>query len=243
MVLFLTSSPTGPLDNSRVVEGLDNMNNFAENLKKYWKADSKVLYMTATPLDTALNDEILAGMKELFTKEGLAYSAFDVCDVRMGDIVKSVLHSYDVIIIGGGHVPTQNRYFAGLTLRDKMIGYDGMVIGISAGAINATDVVYSQPELEGEAVEKFYVKFCKGLNLTKIKVLPHYQMTKDKVIDGMKLFEDITYKDSMTHEFIAIPDGSYILGDNGVETVYGEAYMIKDGVLTQICKEGETYQF
>ena len=35
--VFLTSSPTGPLDGRRPVEGLDEMNDFVVNLKKYWK--------------------------------------------------------------------------------------------------------------------------------------------------------------------------------------------------------------
>ena len=44
MVVFLTSSPTGPLDNSRFVDGVDEKNYLIENLKKYWKDDMKCLY-------------------------------------------------------------------------------------------------------------------------------------------------------------------------------------------------------
>lgn len=32
MAIFLTSSPTGPLDNSRKVDGLDKMNHFVDQL-------------------------------------------------------------------------------------------------------------------------------------------------------------------------------------------------------------------
>lgn len=35
MILFLTSSPTGPLDQSYRVEALDYKNHFVENLKHY----------------------------------------------------------------------------------------------------------------------------------------------------------------------------------------------------------------
>ena len=37
MIVFLTSSPTGPLDGKRKVEGFDEKNQFPENLRKYWK--------------------------------------------------------------------------------------------------------------------------------------------------------------------------------------------------------------
>ena len=43
MVVFLTSSPTGPLDNSRFVDGVDEKNYLIENLGKYWKENMKCL--------------------------------------------------------------------------------------------------------------------------------------------------------------------------------------------------------
>ena len=64
-------------------------------------------------------------------------------------------------------------------------------------------------------------------------------MVKDFYLDGLRLFEDITYKDSYGHEFVALPDGSYILSVDGVETIWGEAYLIKDGMIEQICEEGQ----
>ena len=59
------------------------------------------------------------------------------------------------------------------------------------------------------------------------------------MLDGMRLIEDITFADSMTHEIIAINNGSYITVDESGETLYGEAYSIKNGVMKQICRDGE----
>ena len=63
---------------------------------------------------------------------------------------------------------------------------------------------------------------------------PHYQEIKDDVLDGMKVFEDIAYPDSMGKTFYAIPDGTYLFIDDCVEELRGEAYRIKDGVMTEI---------
>ena len=41
--------------------------------------------------------------------------------------------------------------------------------------MNSADIVYSQPEEEGEAVDPAYQRFLTGLNLTKTNLLPHYQ--------------------------------------------------------------------
>ena len=38
---------------------------------------------------------------------------------------------------------------------------------------------------------------------------------------------------------IALNNGSYIVMENGVETLYGDAYSIKDEAQKQICIDGE----
>ena len=242
MVVFLTSSPTGPLDNSRFVDGVDEKNYLIENLKKYWKDDMKCLYITATPDDFELNDRIRGDMFRLFEKSGFKTSAFDVLDRRTGNIPEEYLNMYDALFLGGGHVPTQNAFFTDICLRGKIKSFRGLVLGISAGTMNAADMVYAQPEEAGEAVDPNYVRFMPGLGLTDINILPHYQMVKDFELDGMRLYEEITRGDSFGNEFLVLPDGSYVLIEGGKAALMGEAYEIAEGVLTQMCSDGETVE-
>ena len=100
-------------------------------------------------------------------------------------------------------------------------------------------LVYAQPEEEGEAASREYRRFLPGLGITKTMLLPHYQMVKDDVLDGMKLFDEITLPDSVGRRFYAIPDGSYLLGRDGRETLYGEAWLIENGKMRQVSKENE----
>lgn len=241
MIVFLTSSPTGPLDGSRCVDGLDKMNRFPERIRKYWKDNSRCLMITAFPDNDAANDEMQQFFGNTFRKEGFSVAAFDIWDGRTTDYSEETLKSYDVIILGGGHVPTQNAFFKRIGLREKMQGFDGIIMGISAGTMNSADLVYVQPEECGEAADPNFVRYTTGLGLTKTNILPHYQMVKDYYLDGMRLFEDITYGDSYGKRFLALCDGSYLLGVNGEETVYGEAYLISDGQIMQICREDEMY--
>jgi dipeptidase E len=135
-------------------------------------------------------------------------------------------------------VPTQNAFFRKIGLRELMKDYDGIVVGISAGSMNSADAVYSHPEEEGEAVDPDYRRFLPGLNLTKVMLLPHYQNEKDTLLDGLRVYEDIAFPDSMGRTFYAIPDGSYLFIDSGREELRGEAYMIRDGVMSRIAPEG-----
>lgn len=241
MTVFLTSSPTGPLDKSRLVEGLDSKNNLVVNLKRRWKENARCLLIASAPAETAFTDMMRDHMKDALLVSGLSVSEFDTWDDRTKDFSADVLKSYDVVFLGGGHVPTQNAFFKRIHLRETMTMFGGLVVGISAGTMNSADVVYAQPELEGESVNPEYQRFISGLGLTRINVLPHYQMIKDAVLDGQRVFEDITYADSMGRCFYALVDGSYIISCGGIEIIYGEAYRIADGKIEKICDEGWTF--
>ena len=118
--------------------------------------------------------------------------------------------------------------------------YPGVIMGVSAGSMNAADIVYAQPEEPGEAVDPDYRRFIPGLGLTDKNILPHYNMVRDNILDGRRLFEDISYADSHGHTFYVLPDGSYILEAEGTSTLYGEAWKLQDGVMEKICADGES---
>ena len=63
-------------------------------------------------------------------------------------------------------------------------------------------------------------------------------MVKDHVLDGMRLFEDITFGDSCGQTFRVLADGSYILETAQEAWLYGEAWVIRDGVMHKICQDG-----
>ena len=242
MVLFLTSSPTGPLDNSRPVRGVDHKNHLRENLREYWRENARCILVSASPADDPFNDRICGEMRWLLEESGFSCGIMDVWDDRMAELTAEQLHGYDVVILGGGHVPTQNEFLHRIALRGKLRGFRGIVMGISAGTMNCADVVYAQPELPGEAEDPRYVRFLPGLGLTDINILPHYQMVKDWLLDGQRLYEDITYADSFGREFLAMPDGSYVLVRDGIPEIWGEAYRISDGSCSMICRDGEVLQ-
>lgn len=169
---------------------------------------------------------------------GLSVSSVELCDDRSLNFAND-LTAFQVLVLTGGHVPTQNRFFKNIRLRERLSDYNGLVVAWSAGSMNCANLVYAGPELEGEAVDPLFRRWIPGLGLTSINIFPHYQALKDDYLDGLRLIEDITFADSMGHEFIALNDGSYILIDGGHETLYGEAYRIKDGQISQICKDNE----
>lgn len=241
MILYLTSSPTGSYRSDEPVDyqGFNPANDMVENLKKDWIDSARCLLIAADPDSFHQNDEMRSYFEKILKETGLSISGLDLCDGRNGREMAMRLTEYDMIILGGGHVPTQNAFLHHTGLTGRMKDFKGIVMGISAGSMNCAETVYAQPELPGESISMTYQRYLKGLGLTRCNVLPHYQAVKDDILDGKRLMEEITYPDSIGQHFYAIPDGSYILQRGGVPKICGEAYVIEEGTIHQICRNGE----
>lgn len=252
MKVFMTSSPMGAYRSTEApsFKGLDPANGLVEELLSYWREDSRCLLISAFPDEYSVNDHMREDFERIFRETGLSIECMDLCDRRNGRDIVSKLGSYDMVILGGGHVPTEKAFFDEIGLRDALLGgngrdtngWDGIVMGISAGSMNCADIVYAQPEMPGEAVDPSYQKFIQGLGLTDINVLPHYQAVKDDRVDGRRLMEDITYPDSIGRAFYAIVDGSYVLQTEDRKEIRGEAYRIADGQIRKVCEYGEVLE-
>lgn len=241
MIAYLTSHIGGSYktDGRRIPTKLSTDNRFLDNLRNHWKNDSDVLIISADPNDIEINDNILNIYAAAFPMSGLSIKRINIIDKRNAYLTHDIA-DYDVVILVGGHVPTQNLFFEEIQLKDYLHCFDGILIGISAGSMNSAEIVYAQPELEGESVDKDYKRFLPGLGITSLMILPHYQNTKDEVLDGKRLYEDITYPDSYGRKFYALVDGSYLLIEDNTATLFGEAYLIKDGDINQVCEKDQS---
>ena len=234
MITFLTSSPC-IYGAPRAV--LTPENGFLDRLRSCWMPSPRCLFIAAAPDDPAFTDRVADEMAAAFAEAGLGFGELTKLDRRNWRDAQLLIWKSDFIILSGGHVPTQNAFFREIGLRELLQNYQGVVLGISAGTMNAADRVYIQPEEPGESVPEFQ-RFGQGLGITKLNVLPHYQMVRDKYLDGRRLFEDITFADSYGECFYAFPDGTYLLVRDGRTILYGEAYRIADGVMERISNPG-----
>lgn len=240
--LYLTSSPIGTYRAEGVdYSGLNPKNGLIDALKEDWPAQpARCLFIAANPDDCEQNAAIADDFAKRLNESGLRVDAFDVCDAANPETPVRRLTDYDFLLLGGGHVPTENDFFREIGLFERIRDYRGIVMGISAGTMNCAEIVYAQPELEGEATDPDYRRFIPGLGLTPCQILPHFQSVKDDILDGMRLFEDITFADSFGNAFIAIPDGSFVLQRDGLPILRGKGYLVAEGQIAQICEDGET---
>lgn len=235
MITFLTSSPFRE-DTDR--PSFSNLNGFVDRLRGCLPPNPRCLYICSSPDRPDLNCRFGADLFMAFANSGIHFRSYEVLDSRNAHQAPQLISNSNLIVLAGGHVPTQNAFFQRIGLRQLLQNYTGVVMGISAGSMNSADVVYSQPEEPGESSAD-YQRFFPGLGLTYVQILPHYQQVRDAWLDGKRLYEDITYADSVGHTFYAIPDFSYIVDDGRFATLFGEGYRIQNGILERLTSHGD----
>ena len=219
-------------DGNRIAKNFGNNNKILDNIKKYVKKYENFLFVASNEFDNEATDVYANVTFESFNMT-LPFENYYILDSRTEDIADELIQKADLIFLCGGHVPTQNKFFNNINLKEKIKSTNALIIGGSAGAMNMADTVYCPPELEGEAIDPKFNKVYKGLGLTNINVFPHYDELKDYPVDEIHVIKEIVIPDSFKYDIYAINNGSYILIDDK-NYLYGEAYLIKDGKIEKI---------
>ena len=245
MTLFLTGSPT------RFGEPYFTQDNgFRAEVQAALAAVTgpnrkpRVLLVSAAPDDRGFTDSVKKGMSDCIHASGIGTEKIVMLDRRNAAKAPELVHWADWIILCGGHVPTQNRFIHEIGLKELMKGFDGVVMGCSAGSMNCADYVYSHPELPGEARDPQYKRWLRGLGLTNINLVPHFEQVRYALVDGLRLFEDVAFPDSWGHRFYTFRDGGYVIQKKGRPAeLRGEAYEITRGAMRRISEENKSYSF
>lgn len=249
MITFLTSSfLIHESINETITHKLDEANGFVEQLRKYWKENTRFLIFASDPSDERLAECLMVETQQAFALAGFSISAMrcfnykSIEEYRLKngcssenaakEALKEAIEWADVFYLSGGHVPTENAFMKECDLKglinDREL-FDGIFLGLSAGSMNTADEVYLTPERPGEGSDPDFVRFSDGLGLTTINMVPHYQWLKSVVLDGKKLIDEIVAEDSRDREIYLIPDGSYFMIRNGITEFFGEGLIMENG--------------
>ena len=237
MTLFLTSSPCIYKHSPAT---LNPANGFFKRIRSKLPPAPRTLFVASSPADHDKTDFYSGDMAGAFERAGIPMTGWQILDDLTADRARELVAWSDFIILMGGHVPTQNAFFNKIGLRELLKGYPGVIMGISAGTMNAAETVYAQPEEPGESSPSFR-RFYPGLGLTTVNICPHYQevIEKNMTVDGIPIYPDITAADSMGHTFHIFPDGTYLYRDEQEYAIYGKCLRMKDGILELLSEDGE----
>lgn len=236
MTLFITSSP---FDTEAAFPQFWEKNGFGERLRQALPENPKVAFVASSPEDHEAMCRFGADVFCALRSAGIYPESYTVLDGQNQEDAAEIVSFSDLLVLAGGHVPTQAAFFEEIGLGSLLQDYPGVLLGISAGSMNMAKTVYAQPEEEGEAVDPEYPRFFPGLDLTEVNILPHYNQWKDRTLDGLKLMEEITLPDSQGNCFFVLNDGSYFYQDEETLLLCGESFCARDGELNPLTRDGE----
>ena len=218
---------------------IDPNNGLIERLRAALPDPFSTVFVCSNPYAHERTVFFAGEIEQGFSNAGFSPRPFAVLDAQNEAKARELIRAADCVVLGGGHVPTQNAFLERIGLKAILQDFDGVLIGISAGTMNSAETVYAQPEEPGEATDPAYRRFLNGPGLTTVMLLPHYPAYRNDVVDGLRVYEDVTYPDSFGRRFYAVPDGSYLHIDGAAQWLCGEAYRIEDGVIEQVLSDGE----
>lgn len=208
---------------------IDNENGFLDSLKKHLTKRDCMVIISGRPKKER-GDDPNKITREGFAMSGIAFKEYIYVDDTNKHNIKEYVKKADCINLFGGHLPTANAFINELNLKELIQNFNGVVMGASGGAMNMAGQVYCIPEVEGEHKDKNFNRFLYGLGLTDIKIIPHYQIFKQKVFsDGTNMLTDILLEDSKKTKLVCLPDRSYLVVKNNTVQIFGKAYILENG--------------
>ena len=221
-----------------IAHNFGDKNKILTNLKKYVKKFDSMLMVASDEYNTDASDMYAKVIVDSFNMT-LPFKNYTLLDCRNKNNATELVKNADFIFLIGGHVPTQNKFFNGINLKNLLKDFDGVVLGGSAGSMNCADVVYCPPELEGEGYDKNFERFLPGLSLTKINIFPHYDVIADVVLDGKKMI-DYAIEDSEKIPVLILEDGSYFIQKGDDIKLYGKSYRLYKKETKVLCDDDQS---
>ena len=233
MILFLTSRlNTRVMDENgnKITIPIENVNGVLDNIKKYLSGTNRVVYVSNDPNNVIENEERIKNMMDSFSLSNLNFNEKILLDARNKKDAKNIILGANIVILSGGKILCQNKFFRSIRLKKILKHFNGIVIGMSAGTMNLCKTIYNFPEENADIKERRWVK---GLGLYDKIIIPHFDGETNAYqieCEEVDVVNDYIFPASHKKEFLGIPNGSYILIDgNKNVSFFGEMYTIKDG--------------
>ena len=156
----------------------------------------------------------------MFRENGISFDEACVVDGRMTVAeAQSAVKEADVVWLSGGNTPVAFSYLKKYKLVSVLKQHKGVVIGMSAGAINMAQTAICTLSC-GHAKQEIY----EGLGFVDFSVEPHF--VREKLSDELLEL-------SKEHLICGMCDDSMIVSKDGEVSFYGELYQIRNGQVTE----------
>lgn len=235
MKIFLTSDLLNykKVNNKHIPTKINNDNGIVDQLKENLKDNRGIVFFASSKSEYSKTDNYANILFESLKLSGISFYNYYIIDDRFKGSIKNIIDKCDMVFIAGGDTLEEMKFFNDIELKDLLKGYNGVIMGISAGAINLAYDVYNSPESKGDLEKE---SKWNGLCLTYINIEPHFVYSDENFTPNEKLQREEVLKESYNRVLYGLLDGSHITDIDGRVNFYGTCYKISNGKITLICK-------
>ena len=158
---------------------------------------------------------------DMFSSIGIHFEQKSVVDKRISEVqAKQIISTANVIWLSGGNTYTQFQHINSYDLADTIRDFDGVVIGMSAGAINM-----AKTAICATTNERDEYRIYEALGLTDFTVVPHF--IKEDIPQALLAH-------SYNYPLYGICDNAAIITVEQNTKFCGEVYLIKNGIVEKV---------
>lgn len=225
--VILTSKPQFFADKGKGEKKALKLTNlkFIEELKKSLYKYDNILFVCASCDDYKNNEECAQLITKSLALSGIKFQISDLIDSRNWLFSKSLINNSDLVVLMDGNPLEQIQFYNDIELKLKLKSFNGCLLTIGSGTLNAGNSVYcsKRNELENSV-------YYNGLGLTNINIETSFNSA------DITRINEILLEDSKKKTFIALEDDSFIALKNGKIELYGTAYYFSKGEYKKIKK-------
>ncbi len=217
---------------------ISDNNYLITNLKRKCIGFQNLVFVACEPDDCEKNNQKLQILVDSLKLSGMEFAKVALLDSRNEEQTSTLINQSDLVYLAGGHTYEGMQFFDKIQLKEVLGKYAGVVIGVSAGAINLAKDVFNSPEKFEYYAEPLHYE---GLGLVDINIRAHFQKDSSKMDSEAKARREIDLANSFSRTIYGIEDGSYILLEDEHYTLFGQGYIMKNFHIKPIGGFGQKY--
>lgn len=240
--IFFTSNTKhyNEVNGKKIAKEIDNTNGIVNQLKELLTGNKTMLFIASTPNAYEGNDHYAKLIFDGLNFSDIKFDNYLLLDNRTCEFASEYVEKADLIFLSGGNPYAESIFFKKINLKKLLENYQGVVMGQSAGSINLALDAYNSPE-DGSATDEKTI-YIEGLGLSNINIEPHFILDSTNFDENQLYQRQHILNESYKRPIYALCDGSHILETDENTVIYGESYLIKDGIISILCKDKESFK-
>ena len=167
-----------------VFSGFSVEEHFGKEVSEIFKKDLKncknIIFIPGGMGKNSKTDKYVNTDVEWFKEIGINIENVDIFDIDKNiDTIEKKINNADIIFLMGGDTILQFEFISKLNILEKIKGFQGAVIGVSAGAINLGEVSICSKDID-DGVES--TKIYNGIGRTSYTFEPHFEINNKELL-------------------------------------------------------------